>query len=180
MPRPRPRLVSHRPTRTVPTRAGAVRPVAVVDDRRSAPRFQPSTLPPLEVRLADGTAIDIVNISRTGLLARSRARLLPGAMIGLRIVAGQTTVMLMGRVVRASLVALDDEHPCYESALVFSQEFPLLAFDAHAATDAQPGAVPRAATEPSGPYPVEIGRLNGSPTVLTVTARPRKARASAR
>jgi hypothetical protein len=136
-------------------------------------------LPPLEVRLADGTAIDIVNISRTGLLARSRARLLPGALIGLRIVAGNTTVMLMGRVVRASLIALDGEHPCYESALVFSQEFPLLAFDAQAAEMAastSPGPV----SAPGGPYPMEIGRLNGNPTVLTVTARAKKARAAAR
>lgn len=180
MPRPRPRLVSRRPTRPGQKHAGAARPVAVADERRSAPRFQPSALPPLEVRLADGTAIDIVNISRTGLLARSRARLLPGAMIGLRIVTGDTTVMLMGRVVRASLVALEGEHPSYESALVFSQEFPLLAFDAHTATDTQPNVSWRPIADATSPYPVEIGRLNGSPTVLTVTARPRKARAGAR
>ncbi|MCL6641654.1 MAG: hypothetical protein K6T92_09830 [Candidatus Rokubacteria bacterium] len=98
----------------------------VGEDRRRAPRLPPSALPPCKARLVGGPEVEIVNVSRTGILTRSGARLMPGSAIGIRFITADTVFVLMGRVVRSRLVALRDGQPQYESALAFDKHLPLL------------------------------------------------------
>jgi hypothetical protein len=136
-------------------------------ERRKAPRVEAGSLPAMSAQLEDGYDIEVVNISKTGVLTRSHARLMPGAMIGLRVLTTDATFVLYGRVVRSRLLSIADGEPCYESALAFSSEFPLLSEDRVApSVTATPPAADR--TTP-GRYPAEIGRLTGEPTLVTVT-----------
>jgi hypothetical protein len=138
-------------------------------ERRGAPRVLSSMLPAFTAKVVDGADVEIVNVSKTGALARSEARMLPGAMIGLRFLTSEAAFVVFGRVVRSSLLSIEDGKPLYESALVFSQVFPMLAEDPRAAMAAAPDVQP-APAQAHGGYPAEIGRLGGDPTVLTVTA----------
>lgn len=149
------------------------------EDRRGAPRLPPSALPPCKARLVGGPEVEIVNVSRTGVLTRSGARLLPGSAIGIRFITADAVFVLMGRVVRSRLVALQDGQPQYESALAFDKNLPLLNEepDARAAVvppaDAVPpprGVAPGSAAANPPSEPAEIGTPDGEPTVLTVVA----------
>src|SRR5262245_57239226 len=106
-------------------------------ERRSAPRVDAAQLPGFSAQLVDGPTIEVVNASRTGVLTRSEARLMPGAMIGLRILTADDTVVIFGRVVRSRLLTNEGEKPYYESALALSRDFPLLA-----ASSNTPAAIP--------------------------------------
>jgi hypothetical protein len=134
-------------------------------ERRSAPRLPTTQLPPFSAELVDGPSIEIVNVSRTGVLTRSEARLMPGAMIGLRVLTADESFVLFGRVVRSRLLSIAEGMPQYESALALAHDFPLLTATASLNLSLG-GEVPRR----EGGYPVEIGRLSGAPIVLTVTA----------
>lgn len=153
------------------------------EDRRRAPRLPPSALPPCKARLVGGPEVEIVNVSRTGVLTRSGARLLPGSAIGIRFITADAVFVLMGRVVRSRLVALQDGQPQYESALAFDKTLPLLneepvAPDVRAAIVAPPpdaapaphDVTPGSAAAVPPPEPAEIGTPDGEPTVLTVVA----------
>jgi hypothetical protein len=135
-------------------------------ERRGADRVSSADLPPFTAHIVDGPVIEVVNVSRTGILTRSEARLMPGAVIGLRVLTADDSVVLFGRVVRSRLLSIDQNKPLYESALALLREFPLLAASSSAGQQAQ--------TSPPGrsneAHPVEIGRLNGAPVMLTVTA----------
>jgi hypothetical protein len=152
------------------------------EDRRRAPRLPPSALPPCKARLVGGPEVEIVNVSRTGILTRSGARLMPGSAIGIRFITADAVFVLMGRVVRSRLVALRDGQPQYESALAFDKNLPLLSEDpvapevraavaASAPEDAaRPGGVAAGGAAALPPEPAEIGSPDGEPTVLTVVA----------
>jgi hypothetical protein len=130
-------------------------------------RVPATELPSFTAHLVDGPEIAVVNVSRTGILTRSEARLMPGAMIGLRVLTADDSFVIFGRVVRSRLLSVDGGTPAYESALTLSREFPLLATSS---ASIAAGAAPTLTRDPSGPYPLEIGRLAGAPIVLTVTA----------
>jgi hypothetical protein len=136
-------------------------------ERRGSERVEPAALPPFIARLVDGADVGILNISRTGALARSEVRMLPGARIGLRFLTEDGPFVIVGRVVRSSLLSIDGDRPLYESALAFSRDFPLLAEtpEAARAADVAASVPPR-----HGSFPIEIGRYSGEPTVLTVTS----------
>jgi hypothetical protein len=135
-------------------------------ERRAAPRVTAEQLPTFSAHIVDGPVIEVVNVSRNGILTRSAARLMPGAMIGLRILTADDSFLLFGRVVRSRLLSIDGGAPLYESALALSHEFPLLV-----ASTNRPFVESGVPSErPDGEYPVEIGRLHGAPTVLTITA----------
>ena len=137
------------------------------DERRSAPRVAPAALPTFTAHLVDGPGIEIVNVSKSGILTRSEARLMPGAMIGLRVLTADDSFVLFGRVVRSRLLSIAEGTPCYESALALSRDFPLLATSSHGSEIFEPQ---EQTARTDGSYPREIGRLNGAPIVLTVTA----------
>jgi hypothetical protein len=127
-----------------------------------------SQLPTFNAQLLEGPEIEVVNASKTGVLTRSQARLVPGAMIGLRVLTADESFVMYGRVVRSSLLSIADGVALYESALAFSSDFPLLSEDRVHFSTAEPGAFPDSPT-PNHPFPREIGRLTGDPVVLTVT-----------
>jgi hypothetical protein len=79
-------------------------------------------------------------------------------------------------VVRSRLLSIADGHPCYESALAFSSEFPLLSEDRIASGAAAGPAPPAVERTPSGAYPAEVGRLTGEPTLVTVTTFAQRSR----
>src|SRR4051812_31535234 len=95
-------------------------------ERRGAARINAAALPTFKAQLVDGATLEVVNVSKTGVLTHSSVRLLPGAMIGLRIVTETETFVVFGRVVRSRLLAVADGHARYESALALSRDFPLI------------------------------------------------------
>jgi hypothetical protein len=150
-------------------RAGRPAVPAPCGERRGAPRVLSSMLPAFTAKVVDGADVEIVNVSKSGALARSEARMMPGAMIGLRFLTSEAAFIVFGRVVRSSLLSIEGGKPLYESALAFSQVFPMLAEDPQAAMATAPESQPVPVQAHDG-YPAEIGRLGGQPTVLTVTA----------
>jgi hypothetical protein len=166
-----PRTLPFRPAAPGTRQARARRATRV--ERRAAPRVPASALPALSARLLDGPGIDIVNLSRTGLLTRSQVRLVPGAMIGLRFLTADASLVIFGRVVRSSLVSIAEDEPLYESALALSHDLPPVRGLPQSAA-AVPTAVVSVSPPPHvGPYPREIGRPGGEPVVLTVNTSER-------
>src|SRR5262245_52527188 len=91
-------------TKSQPVKSEPVTSQPTFVERRSAPRVVVSDLPAFTAQLVDGPAIEIINVSRTGVLTRSEARLMPGAMIALRVLTAEENIVLFGRVVRSRLM----------------------------------------------------------------------------
>ncbi len=138
-------------------------------ERRTATRVSGVQLKNVGAHLLDGPTVEIVNISKTGILTRSRARLMPGSMIGLRVATESDTYVLFGRVVRSMLISADAVDLQYESALAFTRDFPLVADDARVRSVGEP-AEQRPGHGQDGNYPLEVGQPAGVPVVLTATA----------
>lgn len=148
--------------------AGANSRQAGPAERRSAARVTGAHLTRLEAHLVDGPTVEIVNVSKTGILTRSQARLMPGSMIGLRVITESDTYVLFGRVVRSRLMSAEEGGQLYESALAFTKDFPLLADDARIRR--VEGPVRDVLTRRDRDFPMEVGQLTGAPVVLTVSA----------
>jgi len=169
-----PRHLSARPPAVKSdTARTAARPAperAVPVERRSAARVDAAHLTRLEAHLVDGPTVEIVNVSKSGILTRSQARLVPGSMIGLRVITDSDTYVLFGRVVRSRLMPPDEGRQCYESALAFTQDFPLLADDSRITRVAPSPGKGLVTGGTDRAYPVEVGQLTGAPIILTVSA----------
>ncbi|MGE3843420.1 MAG: hypothetical protein AB7I50_17755 [Vicinamibacterales bacterium] len=139
-------------------------------ERRSATRVDGAHLTRLEAHLVDGPTVEIVNVSKTGILTRSQARLVPGSMIGLRVVTDSDTYVLFGRVVRSQLMSTEEGGQRYESALAFTQHFPLLADDSRITRVAPAPGKGLVTGRTDRAYPIEVGQLSGAPIILTVSA----------
>ena len=97
-------------------------------ERRAAPRLSPSAIPSLKsVRLVAGPEVRLINISRSGALVESEARLSPGSNLCIRLVTEESMYLLKGRVVRARAAAFAGTTIRYQIAVAFDEELPILA-----------------------------------------------------
>jgi hypothetical protein len=97
-----------------------------IEQRRSH-RFPPQAIPGLKaVHLGTGPEVELVNISRGGALLESTTRLPPSTNICLRLVAGASSFVLRGRILRSHVAGYLGNMLKYQSAISFSQEFSLL------------------------------------------------------
>lgn len=95
-------------------------------NRRKYPRLKPSEVPGLKsAELSQGTEIEIVNISRGGMLLETGTRLGPDFKIILKVVTDKGPFRIDGVILRSSICSLKGK-PLYRSAVKFKQPFELL------------------------------------------------------
>jgi hypothetical protein len=95
-------------------------------DRRRYPRLKPADLPFLKkVEFSKGSKIDIINISRGGLLLETESRLGPDLRIKVKIVTTEGVFEMEGITLRSSVFSLKGA-PRYRTAIIFKKPFELM------------------------------------------------------
>ena len=95
-------------------------------ERRGAPRRPVSAFPSLNrATFLDGSEAHLLNLSRGGALLQTKARMVKGATICLRLVAADAVFLLRGQVLRSRASYFDRSCLLYESAVVFDHELPM-------------------------------------------------------
>ncbi len=95
-------------------------------DRRRYPRLKPSDLPFLKkVEFSKGSKIEIINISRGGLLLETESRLGPDLRIQVKIVTTEGVFEVEGTTLRSSVFSLKGV-PRYRTAIIFKKPFELM------------------------------------------------------
>ena len=95
-------------------------------NRRRWPRLRPDSIPGLKgVELNQGSDVDIVNISRGGLLLQTEARLRPDLKIMLKVVTTEGVLRIDGTILRSFIYSLKGA-PKYRTAIAFQQPLTLL------------------------------------------------------
>ena len=148
-------------------------------DRRNYPRLKPADLPFLKkVEFSKGSKIEIINISRGGLLLETESRLGPDLKIQVKIVTTEGVFTMEGTTLRSSVFSLKGA-PRYRTAIIFKKPFELMD---------KVKDISKQALQEKGSEVVVIGtsdEMNGQqsqpgnpgneaekiPTVLTVVAR---------
>lgn len=90
-------------------------------ERRRYARVQPDELNPFEAKLANGTDVQLIDLSRGGALFECARRFLPNAVVSLRLITRDDVLTIKGRVVRSRLVHLTVGGLGYAVAVAFSQ-----------------------------------------------------------
>ena len=89
-------------------------------ERRRTTRREPCADEPLSrVRFRAGREVTVVNVSNTGLLVESAARLLPGTHLDVHVVTKDGRVLVRSRVTRAYVSSLAADVIRYRGALAF-------------------------------------------------------------
>jgi hypothetical protein len=96
---------------------------AAVGDRRMAPRLPPEAVPVTDVRV-QSELVRVINISTSGVLVRSWARLTPGLRCQTEIVEMKGLLRVSGRVLRCAVVAIGSRIQ-YECAIAFDRRLDL-------------------------------------------------------
>lgn len=143
-------------------------------DRRCAPRLGPADVPFLKkVEFSKGSKIEIINISRGGLLLETESRLGPNLKIMVKIVTTEGTFKLDGIILRSSVFSLEGP-PKYRTAIIFKEPFELMdkAEDVSREGDRQvTGSVIPEKPEEKRPQTVHADKVNEkTPAFVTVVA----------
>ena len=145
-------------------------------DRRRWPRLKPADIPFLKsVEVSKGSKIEIVNVSRGGLLLETVTRLGPDLKITIKLVTTKGVYEMEGVTLRSSVVSLDGV-PRYRTAIIFNDPFDLM--DAvYTASPEQAGEAEAntsevsSGTEGQQPQQGDPGNENVKPpAILTVVA----------
>lgn len=95
-------------------------------ERRQWPRLQASSVPFLKgVILGQGTEVQVIDISRGGLLLETEVRLPPQMKIHLKLITSDGVIKMVGSVLRSSISSLTGV-PKYRSAVIFDHPFLML------------------------------------------------------
>jgi hypothetical protein len=95
-------------------------------NRRQWARLEPSAVPFLKsVTFSQGSEVQVVNISRGGILLETEVRLRPQMKIMLKLVTDEVTVKIQGRILRSAISSLQGI-PLYRSAIAFDHPFDML------------------------------------------------------
>jgi len=144
-------------------------------NRRKAPRFPPSAIPFLRsVKLVAGPEVKLVNVSRTGALIESEARLSPGSALCLRLVTAESVYLLKGKIVRSRAAGLVGSVLYYQSAVAFDEAFTVLPAESKskASAAAQPQAPQLTLQEPEALQIPNIPHTKAEPTELVTLTAP--------
>jgi hypothetical protein len=96
------------------------------DEKRRWPRLKPSSVPLLKnISFNQGTDIQVIDISRGGILLETTARLRPQMKIELKLLTRDGLIKLEGSVLRSSVSSLQGV-PKYRSAIEFDNQFHML------------------------------------------------------
>lgn len=113
-------------------------------DSRIDPRFPAAAVPTItSLRLSPGDVVELVNISRSGVLVEGHTRFVPGTRITVVFDGGFSPARMKGKVVRCQVSSINDGLLRYQSGIQFENRL-----------DSNPGemavAVPRLPTLPAG------------------------------
>jgi PilZ domain len=126
-------------------------------DRRRTHRFPATAIPGFKtVHLGTGPEVELVNISRGGALVESTSRLTPSSNISLRLVAGESSFVIRGRVLRSQVAGFLGCMLRYRSAIQFTQEFVLLPEIESPVVDDEAPSVPQSADDPTPESPLVL------------------------
>lgn len=123
-------------------------PAPVAETVAIDPRFPASAVPSIKgVRLSPGEAVQLINISRTGVLVEGRTRFVPGTRVTVIFEGTFTPAQIKGRIVRCQVSSIHDGSLRYQSGIQFDKKL-----------DAHPGdlqeALPESAALKAAPAPV--------------------------
>ena len=95
-------------------------------DQRRWPRLEPSSVPFLKgISFNQGSEVQVVNISRGGVLLETEVRLRPQMKLNLKLLTCDGLIKLEGTVLRSSISSLKGA-PRYRSAIAFEHPFHML------------------------------------------------------
>lgn len=101
-----------------PTSAAAAAETLAID-----PRFPASAVPSIKgVRLSPGEAVQLINISRTGVLVEGRTRFVPGTRVTVIFEGTFTPAQIKGRIVRCQVSSIHDGSLRYQSGIQFDKK----------------------------------------------------------
>jgi len=116
------------------------------DEARIDSRFPASAVPAItSVRLSPGDAVELVNISKSGVLVEGRTRFVPGTRVTVIFDGGFTPANIKGKVVRCQVSSISGGALRYQSGIQFEKRLDVL----------EP-QVPAHATAPPSPGPVAV------------------------
>ena len=111
------------------------------------PRFPASAVPSITaLRLSPGDSVDLVNISRSGILVEGRTRFVPGTRVTVVVEGTFKPAQMKGRVVRCQVSSISGGALRYQSGIQFDQRL-----DANPAETEPPVQAASAVTAPSRP-----------------------------
>lgn len=155
------------PPKPAPKAPEPMEPFVPNEDRRIAPRLKPHEVPWIrEVKPISGDTARLLNISKTGLLLETTARLQPGRRSTVVIVDGtDRKERAEGHVIRTELVSIGSGGELiYRTAMAFTDELDLRVPDVPA-HDAQPGDNTDNDGQVEGPLPGLWATADGSQQV---------------
>ena len=130
------------------------------DEARIDSRFPASAVPSItSVRLSPGDDVDLVNISKSGVLVEGRTRFVPGTRVTVIFEGGFTPANAKGKVVRCQVSSISGGALRYQSGIQFEKRLDQI--DAHV-----PAAAPEA-------QPVRAATPTPAPAAVAVPAAPR-------
>jgi hypothetical protein len=95
-------------------------------NRRQWPRLKPSAVPFLKsVTFSRGSEVQVIDISRGGILLETEVRLSPGTKVFLKLVTSEGVLNIEGLTLRSSVSSLK-KGPLYRSAIAFECPFDML------------------------------------------------------
>jgi hypothetical protein len=110
-------------------------------ESRIEPRFPATAVPTItSMRLSPGDTVELVNISRSGVLVEGRTRFVPGTRITVHFDGGFSPARMKGKVVRCHVSSINDGMLCYQSGIQFENRL-----------ETNPGEMAVALTAPPSP-----------------------------
>jgi hypothetical protein len=105
------------------------------------PRFPASAFPTItSVRLSPGDVVELVNMSKSGVLVEGRTRFVPGTRVTVIFDGGFVPANARGKVVRCQVSSISGGALRYQSGIQFEKKFDALEPQVPAAAPAEPTA----------------------------------------
>jgi hypothetical protein len=122
------------------------------DEARIDSRFPASAVPGItSVRLSPGDAVELVNISKSGVLVEGRTRFVPGTRVTVIFDGGFTPASIKGKVVRCQVSSISGGALRYQSGIQFEKRLDVL--EPHSASAPAAAASPATAARAATPAP---------------------------
>jgi hypothetical protein len=97
-------------------------PAAPADPTRVDPRFPGTSVPGITaVRLSPGDAVDLLNMSKSGVLVEGKTRFVPGTRVTIIFEGGFTPAQVKGKVVRCQVSSISGGALRYQSGIQFEK-----------------------------------------------------------
>ena len=128
-------------------------PTPVTEAVAIDPRFAASAVPAIKsVRLSPGEGVQLINISRTGVLVEGRTRFVPGTRVTVIFDGTFAPPQIKGRIVRCQVSSIHDGSLRYQSGIQFDKKL-----------EAHPGDLQEALPEPAAGVKAAAGAAPAAP-----------------